>query len=448
MPKIYRDEKLQSVYSFKLNGCFTISKLVVLVSSLCSGISNIKNLSQHKVLQLLINLIKKFNIDIIQDKNITIVNGKNINFWQQPNNILNVENNRDILNYLVSLVASRNFKTFFTGNDEFILKNIENFEFFEHNNFIFKDNKNHLPLLVYGGYKLQKNSFKVKNTLEKNSLMLNFLVSPTKNLIINECGVEEEYLEKILNFYGVEFKENQFESRNFLTGERIKCKELNFLVSTNEIFGKDFIVPANMNEAIYTIFACIAVGLEEFYIENVAINEFNGEIINILIENGVVIELKNQKILNGIKTADLSIKQVELKPISLSKNRFSKILELYPFLIMLNVIKRNSLTIQGIKELKINEPQNYNFLIKFLSSIGVFVDEERDLLKLDCKNASPENMNKIELENIDEKLILAIYITAFSLDKEVTFADNIDLNNIFPNMKNIFEIMGLEDKII
>lgn len=439
---------LKSSYNLRLAGSLEISKLVLFVSSLCDGMSNIKNISNHKDIDVLIDVLKNFSLDISKNSISAVVNGKNIEFWQQPHNVLEILPEYDIVNYLISIISVKNFRTFITSSMDFIKDNVMDFDYLDNNDFIFRDRNKHLPVLINGNYSLQKTSIKVKNTVEKNALLFNFLSNQTKKLILDEYGVESEYLERILNFYRLNIKENQFESRNFLTGERIRCKEI-YLTNTNkdEIVGKDFIVPVDIKEAIYTIFIALILDIEEINIEGVSIDEFNSDIINVLIENGVNIELKNQKILNGIKIADILVKRSVLKPISISRDRFLKILDFYPIVIILNAIRKNTVLIYGIKEVANSEENNYKFLMNFFERINTLITEDKKSVELDFTGVLLNNVSEIKItkeHNIDEKTTLAMYLSNIYLNKDLEITNDFDILDIFPNIVNVFQIFDIE----
>ncbi|MDR1499345.1 MAG: hypothetical protein LBS34_03605 [Rickettsiales bacterium] len=442
-------KNLKSEYDIELNGSNTITKLAVFVSSLCEGISNIKNISKHKDVGNIIEILNSFAIRVVQDKNLIIVDGRDISEWQQPNNVVNIHSSLDVLKYLVSIVSFRNFRVFITGDDDFISNNSINLEHLENNNFIFRDSGNHLPVVLLGDYKPSRNTFKIKTTLEKHCVLLNSIVSK-KNYFLTECGIRNEYLENILGFYGAEIKENLFESRMFLVGNVVKCKELSITNVGKGITAKDFVVPIDINEAVYTIFVGLLLDLEKFNIKNVSVNEFNGEILKMLIENGIDLELKNQRISNGLKTVDLVVKKSKLKMLPISKSKLLKILDLYPFIILLNVIKKNELRILGLKELKIQEKSNYNFLADFLKSIDVSLEEDGDVLVLNNDNVSYNNIDEIRIEeysNIDDKVFLAIYLANIIFNKRIRNNGNVvDLTNIFPNIHNLFNQLNIKVK--
>ena len=444
MRLVKKAERAQNT-NIHLSGSSTISKLVVILSSLCNGISNITNISKGEEVNNLINILHQFGINIINSDKTTIISGKNITQWQQPENIINVNTSFDILSYILNIIYSNNIRAFFTGNDNFIKQNFTELQYLDGNNLFFK-NKYKLPLMVNNNTMLLKNSLSAENTIKKNSLLFNFF-SNNRDCEILDKETKEEYLEQILKYYGVEIKETVIEHKNIFTRHNRKSKEIIVKNSNNSICGKNFTVPADINEAIYTIFIGLLLDMEEFYIENVSLNDLNYEITRILVENGVNLEFRNQRILNGIKVADFIVKKSTLKPLTISKNRLQDIIDLYPMLIILNIIKQNEITFTGIKELKNIDKDNYNSLISILQNINVSFVENKDILEIKYNNIQIHN-NDItldNLDNIDTKITLPLFLSNVALQHNIFIKNNMeDIAVIFPNMINVLEQFNIE----
>jgi hypothetical protein len=345
----------------------------------------------------------------------------------------------------VNVISSRNFRVFITGDDDFVRNVSINFDYMKNNNFITKS-ENKLPILLMGNYKLLGNYFEIKDPQKKYYILLNSIANGIDCFLV-EYDIKNEYLENILTFYGMDLKEKFFEDRNFFTKDTMRCKELSVFPGSNKkISAQDFSVPVGIEEAVYTVFVGLLLDIEEFSIENVSVNEFNSEILKVLIENGVSLELKNQKILSGIKVVDLCIKKSVLKPISLSKNRILKILDFYQIIILLNVIRKNDISVLGIKEIKSVEKNDYDFLINFLTLLKVSNEEYKDLLELTCENFNSDDVKTINVSQngISNKMFLSIFLFNVAINKEIVGKNHDDLLDIFPNMYNLFEQLNIE----
>lgn len=436
----------KNIGKITLAGSSIISRLVVILSSLYKGISNIKNISKSNEINNLITILKQFGINIIENNDIIMINGKNISSWEQPENIINIESSFDTLSYILSIISSNKIRTFITGNSKFIKNNLNSLKYLQNNNNLFFKNEYRLPLMTEGKMIPLKNNQIAENIIKKNSLIFHFFTY-NKDCVILDKEVNEEYLEQLLRYSGVEIKETIIDNKHIFTKNIKKSKEIFIQKTDNKISGKDFTIPVDIEEAFYTIFIGLLLNVEEFYIENVSVNDLNCDITKILIDNGVNLEFRNQKILNGIKVVDFYIKRSILKPITVSKNRLENIMNLYPALIILNILKYNELKLVGLKGLKNTDSINYNYLIKTLKSINVSFTENKDILEISCNNISLSNGDIVldNLDNIDKKVILPLFLSNIALSKNVFKKNNLeDIKNIFPNLLNVLEQFNME----
>ena len=434
------------VNKIDLTGDVLLSKLVLLVASLCDGITTIKNLSCAKEIKNLENILQEFGIKVIKnDNNTTLINGLNIKKWKQPNNFINIKSSIDILFYLLNILSKTNFRTFITANEDILDINFDNLSYLESdNNLIFKD-KYKLPLLVNGTSNFKKNKIEVDNTLDKYSIIFN-LIAYNNSCIINEHELKEEYLEIIIKYFGFNIKEKLSETRNILNKNCKKNKEISILKNNDVIKGKDFFVPISHLEATYIIFLITIMNVEELIIPNVSLNELNPDIIKTFIDNGINITYKNQRIINGIKALDLHFKTSILNEFSVSEKRLSNIIEELPLVVMLNVLKKNKVNITGIKELKLKNNKNYVEFLKILRLLNISAIENKNILEINPESLTIPN-EPILLDNIkdiDNKTKLILFLSNIALSKNIFELNDKEVLDVFPNIHKILEQLNLE----
>lgn len=433
------------IREIKITGSDNISELIILFHSLNIGNSIIKNISKSININNLINILKSFGIEISNyDSDSIIVHGKNIKDWKQPENIINIQSSFRILSYLVNILSNKKNNIFITGHDDFVKLNQIELKYIEKNNLIFrKDNK--LPLMLTGNFILPKENFIIDNATKKYSLIFNALML-NRNIFITEYDIKEEYLEHILNYYNLDIKENLFEDRKYKEKNLICCKEI-FLNKKRRYIpiDKDFIVPADIEEAFYTIFIGVILNVNEFVINNISCNEFNDDIIKVLLDNGINLKLKNQRILNGIKVVDIHFKnsEIDLKQLSISKERLNKICDLYQFIVFLNIIRKNKVKIFISNELRNSD--NYNNFKTFLKSININFEDNKDYFSIENYKNKIINSQSINIKvKNNGKLPLAIYLSNFVFKQNIIYEESIDnLQYIFPNMFYIIEQLNL-----
>ena len=441
MLKITKKIGTKNINKIVLYGDSNISKLVLLVSSLCNGISTIKNISKSDEIYNLIKILNSFSININDTNGIILVNGMDIKHWKQPNDVINIKNSIDIFFYLSNIISKTNFRTFITGHKNILSNNFVSLKYLNDNhNLNFKKNYC-LPVLINGTSNFKQNRVQVDDLLSKYSIIFN-IIANRYDCTIYENELKEEYLEHILRYYGFEIKETLSEKRNILNKNSKKNKEI-YIKHTKTINGKEFFVPVSILETVYTIFLGYILNIDEFIIENISLNELNSDIISILIDNGVNITYKNQRIVNDIKIVDFYIKYSNLRELSISRKRLANTLEDYQLIIMLNILKRNKINIAGIKELKLKESKDYNQFIDILKSINVTIKENKDMLEIDPSSLNIGSYNLIldDNNNLSNKTKLVLFMSNIALSNRVFELKelNYDLLNIFPNLNNVLE---------
>ena len=157
----------KNIGKITLAGSSIISRLVIILSSLYKGISNIKNISKSNEINNLITILKQFGINIIENNDIIMINGKNISSWEQPENIINIESSFDTLSYILSIISSNKIRTFITGNSKFIKNNLNSLKYLQNNNNLFFKNEYRLPLMTEGKMIPLKNNQIAENIIKK-----------------------------------------------------------------------------------------------------------------------------------------------------------------------------------------------------------------------------------------------------------------------------------------
>lgn len=437
-------DNTSSAVEIKLTGDTLISKLVLLVASLCDGVSTIKNISVSQDIDYIKEIIKSFGINITE-KDDLLVNGLNIKNWKQPVDFINVHNSTDTLFYVLNIISRTNFKTFITASKDMLNINFSNLSYLQGNNNLIFKNKYNLPLLVNGTSDFKKNKIDVNNTIDKYSIIFN-VIANNYDCMINEGELKEEYLETIIKYFGFNVREKLSEARNILNKDCKKSKEILISHNKEKIYGKDFVVPVSQLEASYVLFLASILGTEKLMITNISLNELNSDIMKTLLDNGVDISYKNQKIVNGFKVLDIQFKSSILNEVTVSEKRLTSIIDDLSLIIMLNVLKKNKINIVGIKELK--KSKNYLELLKILELLKVSIVESKNILEIDPKALSiPDSVISLDnLEDINNKTKLVLFLSNIALSKNVFELNNREAFDSFPNIYKVIEQLNLEIK--
>jgi 5-enolpyruvylshikimate-3-phosphate synthase len=432
-----------------LMGMDFISRFALVFSVLCSGENEIKNFSINNNSMNLVDILKNFGIQMTLDseKHVLKIVGKGgCSNLSQPSNVLNVGNSINNLIFLSILASNQDFKTFITGGEGILGVDVSFLEKYLKNVDIIFNTKNRLPMLLLGKPNHHdKTSFVAINTMDKNFLLLLSLYSKYNAINIIDDDIKDEFVESIFKHYGMELSEKYSENTNFLTREVRKCKEIIVVKNSKlNIKAREFVVPVDIKEAFYTIFLFLFSDREEVCINTVAINEYNDSLLKILLDNGVNLQFKNQKILNGIKVSDISVKQSFLKPFLISKLRLRDAADYCIFIMLLNILKNNSFTMMGVDKVKKYDEITYEFAVNFCRQLGYSIEEGRGDLDF-VSNKKPLLTNKINMGNPNSKTNIFLFFSTILLENNIESEINFELiKEEFPNVENVMNKLGFE----
>jgi 5-enolpyruvylshikimate-3-phosphate synthase len=444
--KIDKNSKGGSV-DLSLMGMDFISRFMTVFSTLCNGENEIKNFSINSGSMNFIKILRSFGVKItLNDETNTLrILGKGgCPSLSQASEVINVEHSINNLILLIILLSNQNFKTFITGGREVLDMNLSFLEkYLKGINVIF-NTENRLPMVIFGkpGH-CDKTSFAAVNATDKSFLLLLSLFSKYNVINITDSDIREEFVECIFKYYDIELNERYSQNTNFLTRETKKSKEIS-LVKTNplNLKARGFMVPVDIKEVFYAIFLFLFSDRGEMDISAVAVNEYNDYLVKILLDNGVNIQFKNQKIVNGIKISDLSVKQSSLKPLSISKLRLRDAVDYYMFIALLNIFKNNSFTLMGVDYIKKHDAANYKFMLKFCEMLGCNVVENGGDLDF-ISNRELQLTNKINLESFNPKVNMFLFLSTVSLGDGVNAKLDFDLvKEEFPNVGRVMDKLG------
>lgn len=382
----------------KIQGDKDISCLSLILSSLANGKSKIYNLSESKDIINLINILRQFGIEI--QKNINddywIIDGKGLDSFREPDNIIDVKNSKEILYLLIGLLSSYNFKVFLKGTDALSNTVLEDIiGIFKKINVKFDARQEkQLPFLMIGNDGKSSIVYEIYeyNSILKNSLLLASLVD-SKNNIIKEKEKSKDHLEILMKYFGINFEEHEVGNKGNLS---VKIgKEI--IINGNQKFsGKEINVPGDTTISAFITSLAILTPDSDITLKNVLMNQYRDSFYRTLIDMGANINFINKRISCGEKVADINVKYGELKDTIIPANRVYKMLNDYPFLILLASLNQSKIIIQGVNAIKEKNLENYNYILNTIKDLGVDFVDLKDTLSIN---------GKVNI-NFDKKIIL------------------------------------------
>ena len=432
----FKKQEIPLTGSIKIQGDKDISCLSLILSSLAKGKSKIYNLSESLEIINLTDILHQFGISIQKDINYNcwIVESKGLNFLKEPNNIINIKNSKEILYLLIGLLSSYNFKVFFKGDDELSDISIEDIiNIFQKINVKFDARQEKkLPLLMNGNNLKNQIIHEIYeyNSILKNSLLLASLIQAKSN-IIREKEKSKDHLEILMRYFGIDFEEHELGNKGSLTTKIGK----EIIISGNqEFFGKEINIPGDVTISAFITSLALIIPNSDITIKNVLMSQYRDSFYRTLVDMGANINFTNKRISCGEKISDINIKYSELKETTIPANRVYKMLNEYPFLIVLASLNQAKITIQGTDIIKEKDLENYNYILKIIKDLGVdFVDSKNNLI---IKNQIQNLKNKLTLDanKIHFKTGLALLLFGCFMENGVFINEDFIYSN-FPTVR-------------
>ncbi|MDD2840034.1 MAG: hypothetical protein PHY80_02800 [Rickettsiales bacterium] len=435
----FKKQEIPLFGDVKIQGDKDISCLSLILSSLANGKSKIYNLSESEDIINLINILHQFGIEIKKDikDNCWTVDGKGLHSLKEPDNIVDVKNSQEILYLLIGLLSSYDFKVFFKGTNELSNISIEDIiSIFKKINVKFdaKQEKK-LPFLMIGNGSKNQIIHEIYeyNSMLKNSLLFASLIKSKTNTI-KEKEKSKDHLEILMKYFGINFEEHELGNKGNLS---TKIGKEIILIGDQEFSGKEINIAGDTTISAFIASLAILIPDSDITLKNILMNQYRDSFYRTLIDMGANINFVNKRISCGEKVLDINIKYSELKDTVIPANRIYKMLNEYPFLILLASLTQSKITIQGTDIIKEKDLENYNYILSVIKSLGVdFIDFKNNLI-IEGK-----------VKNFDEKIILdkskINFETGLALLSFGCFTKNgisIDENFIESNFSTIKEVL-------
>ncbi|HSQ97828.1 MAG TPA: hypothetical protein VLL98_03870 [Rickettsiales bacterium] len=426
----------------QIQGDRDISHLSLILSSLADGTSKIYNLSETKNILNLIDILSQFGVKIQKNNNYWIIEGKGLHNLKEPINVIDVYNSKEILYNLIGLLSSYNFKVFFKGTNLLSNNIIDDIiGIFKKINVKFDAREeNKLPFLIVGNkYKSQINyDIFEYNSILKNALLLASLVE-TKTNKIKEKEKSKDHLEILMKYFDINFEEHELGNKGDLSTKIGK----EIIINGDQKFsGKEINISGDTT--ISAFIACLAILIPDSNItlKNILMNQYKDSFYRTLIDMGANVNFTNKKISCGEKVSDINIKYGKLKDTVVPINRTYKMLNEYPFLILLASLSEAKITIQGTSFIKEKDLKNYDYMLNIIRELGVDYVDLKDNLIISGKIGNFSKKLTLDENKVNFNTALALLSFGFFMTNGAVINSNI-IESEFPDIKELLKKLKL-----
>ena len=409
----------------KVDGDKSISHRAVMFSSICEGESEIQGFLMGEDCIRTIKCLQALGIKIAIEQTKIIVYGKGLYGLSKPTKALYVGNSGTSIRLLSGLLAGQKFDSEIYG-DESICKRPMNriitpLKLMQGN--IESNEGGFAPLKIIGS-RLEGIKYKmpVASAQVKSAILLASLYAKTETKI-EEPLITRNHTEIMLNYLG-----GKIESID----KEIKSNPV------EKLQGNKIEIGGDISSAAYFIVAGLIVRDSHIVIEKVNVNETRTGLITALKKMGGNIVFKNEKIINGEKTADIEVKYSKLKGTKIGGGIIPLMIDEIPIFAVACACAEGESIIKNAEELKIKESNRIKTMVTELKKMNVKIAETEDGMFIE--GGSDLKGSKVLSYN-DHRVAMSLAIAGLCSEGE-TEIDNSECVNIsFPNFEKCLKVL-------
>ncbi len=419
----------------KVSADKSISIRSVLLASQAVGISKISNLLESEDVLNTLKTIKKLGIKYKKNKNTYSIEGFGLNgFNIVKKTTINAGNSGTLARLIIGLLVKSKFKVKLIGDKSLSKRDfsrvIKPLRLLGAN---IKSKVNLLPLEIQETKFLRPITYNenIGSAQVKSCLIFAALNTPGKTII--NAKVSRNHTELMLNFLKYPIKVQRKKKLDKITVEGL-----------SQFKSFKYNVPGDISSAAFFIVLTLLSKKSQILIENVNVNPSRTGIINILNKMGADIKLKNTKMYNGEKIANIFVRSNQkLKSVNCSATYNSSAIDEFLIIFLVAAKAKGISKFKDLGEMNKKESKRLDLAIKFLKLIGIRVKRFNDDINI-YGNPKLQLTNSYEIKDYlkDHRIFFLSTIAALSLGGKWKIHDKDSINTSFPNFLNILKKIG------
>jgi 3-phosphoshikimate 1-carboxyvinyltransferase len=343
----------------------SISHRVLLISSLASGKSYIKNISDSDDVKSTIHCLKELGIKIELNNNEAIVIGRGFRGYKQPLNALNCGNSGTTARLLAGILSAHSFESVITGDSSLSSRPMKRViePLTQMGSKINSTTDGRLPLQIFPAesFRAIKYNLPVPSAQVKSSILFAGLHLEDETVVI-ESEQTRNHTENLLN----------------LSVVNEKGIVSSFVSKRNYPEPKEYLIPGDISSAMFFIVLALLVKNAELLIKDVSLNSTRIESLNLLKRMGGNIKIEEKGISNNEIYGDLLVKSSNLSNIKIENEIIPLIIDEIPVLTIAGIFAEGLFELRGASELRVKESDRIKAICVNLLKLGHDVEEFDD----------------------------------------------------------------------
>jgi 3-phosphoshikimate 1-carboxyvinyltransferase len=349
-----------------LPGDKSISHRVAILGSFASGISEISDFSPGKDCTSTINCLKSLGVKITRNSEKSheyTIYGTGYDGLREAVNVLNAGNSGTTMRLLGGLLAAQPFFSIINGDaslrtrpmkrliDPLRLMGAE----------IHGRNYDTFAPLVIRGRKLHGISYKLPmpSAQIKSAVLLAGLFA-TGRTTVKQDQPSRDHTERLLKYMGADIDD--------------KRNDVSIMPITRPLKPLKLRVPGDISAAAYWLVAGAIHPDAELDIRDCGVNPTRTGIIDVLLDMGAKIRIRNQRIECNEPIADISIESSKLRAIEIKGALIPRLIDEIPILAVAACFAKGTTVIKDAGELRVKESDRISATVKELTRLGAKIE--------------------------------------------------------------------------
>jgi len=352
--------------TIRVPGDKSISHRSVMLGALANGVTEITGFLDGDDCRSTIACFRELGIAITQEGERVIVHGRGMRGLTKPNRILDVGNSGTTIRLISGILAAQDFDCEITGDASIckrpmgrVITPLSQMGADVRG----KETENMAPLLIHGrplhgiAYEMPVASAQVKSAVLLASLYAK------GETTVHEIFPSRDHTERMLNYLGADIKQEN---------GVIKSRPI------AELIARPIQVPGDISSAAFFIVAALITPDSHVIIENVGINETRTGILDVLLEMGADICLRNKRIVCGEPVADIEVRYAKLRGVTFGGATIPRLIDEIPVLAVAALCADGTTIVRDAQELKVKESNRIRTMAEELGKLGAAVTETDD----------------------------------------------------------------------
>lgn len=344
----------------------SISHRAAILNSIASGKARIANFSSGDDCLAMISCLRALGVEIVEESGLFTVSGVGKEGFAEPADVLNASNSATTMRLLAGLLAAQPFLSVITGDESLrsrpMARLIHPLRTMGAD--IWGRGYDSLAPLAIKGGQLRGIDYTspVASAQLKSAILIAGLFAEGCTTI-EEPAASRDHTERMLGAMGADLKRD---------GPKIA---LTPPISLSPI---DIHIPGDISSAAFWLVAAAIHPNAHITVTKTGINPTRTGIIDVLLQMGAKLRVKNERMEGGEPVADLELESSELEGTEIGGCIIPRIIDEIPLIALAGSLARGTTTISEAQELRVKESDRIGTTVKELSKLGADMEELPD----------------------------------------------------------------------